>query len=202
MLNLQNRISLSKDSKLKLKEFLKNKAGVLDSKSWTLIHSRVKNDISSKLLYNQNLRCAYCQRYLYSTVPQIDHFAHKAAYPQFTFITTNLFYACNYCNSSGIKGQKNTIAVLDNRYDRTKFNILHPYYDDIDSEIIYSDSDKIIFERANCSAKGLATINFFDFDGLPMTLFRSNTLLQERRNPLLLEDERELINRCIAYKAK
>lgn len=199
MLNINTRISLSKKSKKRIKKF-KKKNGALTVDSWKRISKKVKNDISKKLLYNQNLRCAYCQRYLYDEVLQIDHFAPKTLNPEFTFTTNNLFYSCGFCNSTGIKGSKPTVNVLHNNYNQTTFLIVHPYIDNVDAEILYSDPDRITYDMAGCSQKGLDTISFFEFDKLPMTMFRANKLLYERRNPLTTADEKALIRECIAYK--
>lgn len=200
MLNIKTRISLSRDSKKRIKNFLKKRGGVLNGDSWSLVSKNVKNDISGKLLYNQSFKCTYCERYLIALTHQIDHFAHKAAYPQFTFSTTNLFYSCGFCNSSGIKGQKSTIHVLNHRYDLTTFNIVHPYYDNPDNEMVFRDADRIFFDFMSCTAKGLATIIFFSYDQLPMTTIRSRDLMYQRLNPLLINEERRLIQEAIAYK--
>lgn len=199
MLNINTRISFSKKSKKSIREFKKLNKG-FDVNSWSKISRKVKNEISKKLLYNQNLQCAYCQRYLYTESHQIDHFAPKKLNPEFSFIPNNLFYSCGFCNSASIKGSKPTVLLLHNQYNLTTFSIVHPYVDDVDLEIVYSDVDRITFDMAACTPKGLNTISFFKFDELPMTMFRSKKLLYERQNPLTTNEQKALIAKCIAYK--
>ncbi len=199
MLNINTRISLSKAAKRIIKAFCK-KNSPLTVDAWKSIRVSVKNEISKKLLLNQRLKCAYCERHLYALGNEIDHFAHKAVYPQFSFNTVNLFYACKFCNSASIKGQKPTVSTLSNHYQQCTFTILHPYFHDIDTEIIFSDLDKIYFDFLLCSQIAKDTIYFFKYDELLMTTVRSKTLVMQRLQPLTTTEENALIQECIAYK--
>lgn len=200
MLNITTRISLTKRSRKLIKKNKLSSNNILHVDSWKDISKSVKNEISKRLYYNQGYKCVYCERYLTGLLPQIDHFAHKSRYPQFSFTSINLFYACGNCNSSAIKGQKNTIYRLNVRYDNCIFEIVHPFLDDVDIHIIYQDYDKIFFDWFNCSVKGKNTIRFFDFYGLQMTDIRARTLIYERLNPYTTGEERTLIQSAISYK--
>lgn len=200
MLNITNRISLSKKGKKKISKFWKKNEGNLDAESWNKISKSVKNELSEKLLKNQGFKCAYCERYLYAQTPEMDHFAHKAKFPRFSFNPTNLFYSCGYCNSASIKGQKNTVAVFNNRYDLTTFNIVHPIRNIPDDHIKYSDVDRIDLDVAQCTFKGKRTIIFFKYHKSTMTLIRSRDLIKDRLNPLTNDQEIELIQEAIAYR--
>ena len=200
MLNIQTRISLSKKSKRIINKFWKSKAGAIQANSWKKISKKVKNELSKKILINQDFKCAYCERHLYALTPEIDHFAHKAQYARFSFNPTNLFYACGFCNSSLIKGQKNTIANLNNRYDQCEFRIVHPLRNDPNTHISFQDNDRVILDISNCTYLGKRTIIFFKYHKATMTKIRSRDLILQRRYPLSTKDQKELINECIAYK--
>lgn len=200
MLKINTRISLSHLSKGKIRKLVKKNGNVLDEDSWTKINKSIKNELSKKLFANQGFKCVYCERYLVGLSPQIDHFAHKALYPQFTFTTINLFYSCDFCNSSSRKGQKPTIQNLHTYYNSCDFKIVHPYFDDPDTEIKFQDADKIFFDWSNCTQKGKDTIEFFEFNDSIMTSIRSRTLTYERLQPILTVEERQLIQDSISYK--
>ena len=200
MINITTRISISKKEKFKINKFWKKKSGELDANSWKKISKSVKNEISEKLLKNQGYKCAYCERYLYALTPEIDHFAHKAKYSKFSFNPTNLFYSCGFCNSTSIKGQKNSVAILNNRYDLTTFKIVHPLRDNPDDHIIFSDLDRVDLNVSLCTYKSKRTIVFFEYHKPMMTLIRSRDLIKDRLNPLTSAQEIQLIQESIAYK--
>ncbi|MAT59766.1 MAG: TIGR02646 family protein [Ignavibacteriae bacterium] len=200
MLNITRRFSLSKKSKAIIKKHKIKNGGILKIQSWDKISKKVKNEISKKLFSINGFKCTYCERDLVGLTPGIDHLANKAAYPEFTFVPVNLFYSCNYCNSSSVKGQKETINKLSPFYSHCDFKIVHPYYDNPDSEIFYQDIDRIFIDYARCTQKGKNTIDFFNLSSYIMTNIRSRQLILERLNPLLPSDEKKLINETIAYK--
>jgi uncharacterized protein (TIGR02646 family) len=202
MLNITQRISLSKNARRLIKKRIKHDGG-LNVDSWTNIPRTVKNEISKKLLFNHSPQCVYCERLLIATGNQVDHFAHKASFPQYTFTTTNLFYSCTYCNSSTRKGQKSTIDLPTNvNYRLCNFSIIHPLFENPDAEIIFQDADRIYFDRTLSSIKGNNTIDFFGWDDNQMTLLRARTLVNERLFPLTLIATKQLIQEIIAYKKK
>lgn len=200
MLNITSRITLTKKTKKSIKQYLKQNHGVLDATTWSKINRRIKNEISKRLFANQGYKCVYCSRYLTGLGPEIDHFANKATYPQFTFTLVNLFYSCNFCNSPEIKGSKPTIDNINPHYNLCTFKIIHPYYDNFENEVQYQDADKIYFDLNNCTQKAKDTISFFHFDELFMTSIKSRNLLYERLNPLTSDQEKELIMKSISYR--
>lgn len=200
MLNIETRISFTIESKRKINKFWKKKQGILDADSWSEIHRSVKNEASTKLLWNQDFKCVYCERYLIHLGHEIDHFAHKAVNARFSFNPTNLFYACHSCNSAARKGQHNVVMVENDRYNQCEFCIVHPYFDNPDQEIIFTDPDRVTLDWNNCTNLGKATIVFFGFEDYTMTTVRSRQLLYDRMNPLTEDDEFFLIQEAIAYR--
>ena len=203
MLNITTRISLSKRAKKQIIKLKNKNAGSFNENSWTSISANVKNEISKRLLLAHSPRCVYCERYFISTGNQIDHFAHKAAYPQFSFSSLNLFNSCTYCNSSSRKGQKPTVIdPPNNRYDQCIFSIVHPFLNDPDVEIVFKDADKVDYDWTGCSQKGKDTILLFGWDDTMMTMFRARVLIEERLKPLTSLEEINLIQEIISYKKK
>lgn len=199
MFNITQRISLSSKSKKLIRKLIRKKKG-LNSKSWDDIQNSVKNEISRKLLETHGPKCIYCERYFIGEKNEIDHFAHKGDYSQYTFITTNLFYACNYCNSM-IKNQRDTLRDLPNiNYRLNDFEIAHPYFHNTDIEIVFKDADRIYYDWDNCTDLGKRTITFWEWDEFIFTTIRSETLVRQRLNPLTSQQEEKLINKIIAYK--
>jgi uncharacterized protein (TIGR02646 family) len=200
MLNITTRISFTKRSKRKINKFWKDKKGSLNTDSWSSIHRSVKNEVSYKLLFNQDFKCVYCERYLINLGHEIDHFAHKAVNSRFSFNPTNLFYACRACNSPARKGSYNIVMTYNNKYNDCEFCIIHPYFHNPDIEILFTDPDRVTFDWNNCSNRGKGTIVFFGFDDYTYTNIRSRQLVFERLNPLTPHDEFFLIQEAIAYR--
>jgi uncharacterized protein (TIGR02646 family) len=200
MLNINTRISLSSRSKKFISVLKRRQGGSFNTDSWNRVRKSVKNEISGKLFANQGFKCVYCERYLIAQEPQIDHFAHKGDYPQFTFTPVNLFYSCGFCNSPDRKGQQNTIDIVMPNYNDCTFSIIHPYYHIPNNELSYTDPDRIYFDRNNCSPLGIATIDFFRWDDFHYTYIRAKNLTSERIDPLTTVDEINLIQQAISYK--
>ena len=200
MLNVNSRISLSRGSKKAIKHFYKRNGGKNAQGAWDKIKKSVKNEISKKLLYCHGIRCIYCEKYLDGVGHQIDHFLHKASYPQFTFTTVNLFYSCSFCNSSARKGEKPTMLIENSRYNNCSFSIVHPLYDNPDKEIKYKDVDRIDIDWDSCSQIGKDTIIFFGFDDLIMTNIRVKNSILSKQLPVQTEEEKKFILELIAYK--
>ncbi|MBK7110370.1 MAG: hypothetical protein WAU21_11790 [Chitinophagales bacterium] len=194
------RISISHRSRSFINTLRLRQGGNFTSSSWGLIRKSVKNEVSKKLFANQGFKCVYCERYLIGHEPEIDHFAHKGEYPQFTFIPINLFYTCSFCNSSGRKGQQNTINVLMENYNQCTFSIVHPFYNVPNNEIVFTDAERIYLDLPNCTPLGIATINFFKWDDYHYSHIRAIILTNERLKPLTSVDEMQLIQKAISYK--
>lgn len=96
-----------------------------------------KDELKKKLIKNQNEKCAYCGLPLSSRNPEIDHIAPKGGpqrpyHVECTFLPINLVYACHHCNSSGCKGQNDTVESKNGStdYRQWSFKLVHPYLDD------------------------------------------------------------------------
>lgn len=124
----------------------------------------IKNRISVFTIRNQKGRCAYCETYLRPGTA-IEHFAPKCRNIEFTFHPKNLFSACSCCNSPAIKGEKPTIIEPSNiKYRKNSFRIVHPYLDNPNEHIFFTDESRIVFDKTRCTQKGLDTITFFKWD--------------------------------------
>jgi uncharacterized protein (TIGR02646 family) len=198
MLNITNRISLSKKTKREVKAH-KREFGFA-STSWSKIKNLVKNEISKKLLAMHGFRCVYCERRFIGIGNQVEHFAPKKHNPEFSFECTNLFYSCTFCNSNALKGQKPTVAVPDQYYSNCTFSILHPWRDNPNDHIIYRDADRVDIDITQCTPEGITTINFLEMLELESTLIRSQRVIIDRLMPLITSDERKLIEEAISYK--
>lgn len=200
MINLTQRISLSKKSKKKINKYVKMH-GLLDSDSWKNINKSVRHEISCKLLSIQKLQCAYCEGSLITQGNQIDHFSPKSLTPKFTYTCSNLFYACLHCNSTERKGSKPTIIdPINDYYSMNFFRIVHPLFDDTDNEIIFTDDNRATFDWERCSLKGIYTIWFFNFTDPRMTMIRNSNALLRRYSSAISFSDRVLIDSIIAYK--
>lgn len=171
MLNLHNPIVFSDDENklvnniMAVKEGEKEKSG---SELWEIGTKEVKalkGRISEWTLTEQKCRCAYCERLLEQGTTFIEHFVPKSKHREFVFEPENLFSACGRCNYTGIKGSKETLNLpLQPQYRKNAFKIVHPYIDDPDSEIVFTDETRTVFDKDKCTPKGLSTIDFFSWD--------------------------------------
>jgi uncharacterized protein (TIGR02646 family) len=198
MINITSKIRLSKTSRKIIKSHIKL-AG-LTASSWDEINRFVKNEISYKLLAYHSPKCVYCERYFIQIENQIDHFVPKAKYPQYSFTCCNLFYSCQQCNKK-LKGQESTIyGIAKKNYKQNFFNILHPYFHDIEKELIYQDVDKVNFNWGKCSDLAKFTIEFWKWDSEFSTYYRATILKNQKDNPIDNEMEKRLIEEIIAYR--
>lgn len=165
--------------------------GDVDTKS-------VKRHINQHCLYYQRCRCAYCERLLQKGENFIEHFVPKGLYREFTFEPLNLSVACTRCNSTSIKGERDTInnKPAQMKYRSNEFKIVHPYLDDTDKHIIFNDETRTTFDKDKCSKLGLATIEFFQWDAIDARLKRLT------ESPYILTDDEvvEMIRTISTYK--
>ncbi|MFR3215975.1 MAG: retron system putative HNH endonuclease [Dysgonomonas mossii] len=134
----------------------------------------IKNRISIHTLREQSCICAYCERVLCKGEVEIEHIADKGTYRQFTYESLNLVSACRSCNSTANKGTKPSIRTLNAVYRNCVFLIVHPYFDNPDEHLFYSDENKIIYDIDRCTNKGKATINMFNWHEQWAIEFRAN----------------------------
>ncbi len=158
----------------------------------------IKRHVSKHCLEHQRCKCAYCETLLQKGGNFIEHFAPKGLYREFTFEPQNLCVACGRCNSTSIKGERDTISSkpVRNRYIDNEFTIVHPYLDNTDEHIVFDDDTRTTFDKERCSEKGIATIDFFQWDAIDARLKRL------KESPYRLTDEEviELIRTISTYK--
>ncbi len=126
MLNLSNPITLSPTQIKKIQKF-----GTLRPEHWEKNETCLRKQIKKDTYSLQDGKCVYCgctEEFI--EVCDVDHIAHKAKYPEFMFTPKNLALSCKVCNSV-FKGTVDTISRYDPDYDKCKFNIVHPYLDDV-----------------------------------------------------------------------
>lgn len=174
VLDLTNRITLTKSEKKYLKEYkltLGMQGERYQSINWDRSSNefkRIKRKVKYLMLVNQNFKCAYCQKLLIGVRREVDHIVPQAdtLYPEFSFELTNLVYACSRCNTD-LKGSDNILnAPRPIYYDFNTFNceMVHPYYHIVDDHIKFRDIHKIDVDRNASSPKGQYTIDLFEMD--------------------------------------
>lgn len=121
-----------------------------------------KSELTNELLKNQGKRCAYCGSYLFEKNPHRDHIAPKVPYFKWTFWPANLVLACYPCNTDR-KKTFDPITNLHLSYRRTKFRIIHPYFDDPKDHLTFiGHRGSILVKPKAGSTKGRETIQLFD----------------------------------------
>ena len=173
MLNLTTPISYSDKEKQVVAGLMAktdNKGNLLGGTAiWsinTVNEKALKHHISVHTLKEQKCRCAYCERLLEEGGAHIEHIAPKALHRRFVYEPLNLVTSCVICNSTRIKGERETITSPEYKvYNKNTFSIVHPYLDNTDNEIVFLDPDtRMVFDLDKCSEKGKLTISFFHWD--------------------------------------
>lgn len=164
MLKLSNPIVFTQDEQNVISAVMAS--GRSGSDMWKKdVLKSIKHRISQHTLEEQSCRCAFCEALLVQGTTAIEHIAPKGKHPQFTFEPLNLVSACGRCNSTAIKGQKDTIIhPVNNDYCKNSFVIVHPRLDGQDVDIKFTDNTRVAFDKQNCTQKGLDTIAFFHWD--------------------------------------
>lgn len=158
----------------------------------------IQHHISTHTIIAQGGRCAYCERVLSKGEVEIEHIAPKNHYGDFTFEPYNLVSSCTCCNAPVNKGQNKTIIDPVNKvaYEKNSFSIVHPYFDNPDDHIKYLDADRTVFDENNCSGKGKATINLFNWKEY-WAIVKRLEIASMRRYPL---DVQKLAAEIATYK--
>ena len=127
--------------------------------------NNIKHRLSLHTLRFQGGRCAFCESLLREGDAPIEHIVPKSKHGEYSFTPLNVVTSCTSCNSPSKKGDIDTVILpLAGKYEDNQFKIVHPYLDDPDEHIKYKDTEKIYLDIANCSPKGLWTINLFHWD--------------------------------------
>jgi uncharacterized protein (TIGR02646 family) len=88
-----------------------------DSKSAKV--QKFKEHVKEKFRESQRGRCAFCRRQLGDIRDtHLEHFIEKAAYPDFTFVITNLALTCSTCNGRKEDERKRLLKTLRVRAKR------------------------------------------------------------------------------------
>ncbi|MFS1286303.1 HNH endonuclease [Pseudomonas piscis] len=154
------------------------------AKQWDLKTNQMKAykaSLLEQLLKIQNNRCVYCGTGLRRQLVDREHFAHKdqkGGWPEFMFITENLFAACGYCNRM-LKGTKSMIKLYNKNYRDCEFHLIHPYFDTASEEISFVErgvSDAIFVKKI--TQKGEDTIDFFELDSASATARRAGYITE------------------------
>ena len=120
----------------------------------------LKNRMSEYTLLQQGNKCAYCEDFITGGA-QLDHIVPKQLHPEFCYEPKNLLSSCAVCNMY-IKNAGDTIKEpIQRRYEKNEFTIVHPYLDDPEEHIKFTNEDKVIIDEGGSSELGKATIAFF-----------------------------------------
>lgn len=175
MLNLTNVLVLNKQQNAIIKRF-----GVLTADHWKRNQTRLRKAIWGDLQNMQKDRCVYCGCRVWGN-GDVEHIAHKSAYPQFLFTPKNLAYSCKRCNQK-FKGDTNVVSVIDTAYDKCQFTIVHPYMDDVSH---FFDTTKLRIQiQPNLNTadakKAQTTYSLFHWDDPDVVEQRAaNTMVEE-----------------------
>lgn len=172
-----------------------NTDGWKDRKNMT---NAIKNRIRTHTIIAQRGRCAYCETPLLRGAHAIEHLAPKGLYGEFCYEPYNLVTACSSCNSTSNKGEVDTIVSPANRrdYAANRFKMVHPYFDNPDIHLKYSDKERTLFDMPNCSKEGQFTINMFHWN--ETWAYRQRVINSRTRD--LPMDVLKLVAEIITYK--
>lgn len=172
----------------------------------TVMMNNIKKSINTQLNLFQNEKCCYCGLKLWETSRgEIEHIAPKRgrpkAYPEFTFTKKNLALACEYCNGSSKKGQKDIILKYNANYNRCEFKLVHPYFDDPDLHYEWVNN-KTKIQIRHKTGKGQYSISLFKLDQPSMSDARGKQYIYERKVAKIAQKQRyiNLFKRIISFR--
>lgn len=165
----------------------------------------LKTSIKERLEKVQGTDCAYCGLALGETSEaQIEHIAPKGVrtdkktplYPQFMFTKKNLVLACSFCNGFNKKGTEDTIRIYDDEYNKCKFKIVHPYFDDPRDHYDWAiDGDGILISFK--SDEGEESINLFKLNEEQQTIARAKKFKQLDEKRKITPKDQELLDKIV-----
>ncbi|WP_431610680.1 HNH endonuclease [Chryseobacterium sp. 'Rf worker isolate 10'] len=149
----------------------------------------IVSKIKAKLEKIQGPYCIYCGLHEKHCGPlEREHIAPKGykSHPQFMFEPQNLALACHHCNFD-LKKEYDTINKINTNYSKCTFNIIHPYFDNINSHISFvSKEGMVLIKSKRYSRKGRNYIRLFELDSVYNT---------EKRSGLLIVNEVKSLNK-------
>lgn len=170
---------------------------VTDGKAWnksTNEMNRIKEKVKCHLYSVQNHRCAYCgTRLNVGGRAEIEHVAPKGVslHPEFTFHELNLLFACEHCNGSSKKGQKDIVITKSSDYQKCHFSIVHPFFDD--PKLHYQWIENVPICVKSDTDKGKKSIKIFELDSIYLTEDRAvRFLAKSRKRHITLTPAQEL----------
>jgi hypothetical protein len=89
------------------------------------------------------------------------------------------------------------VAPVKRRYEQNKFTIVHPYFNNPDMHIKYTNQDRVIVDREGSTDLGKATIDFFHLNDYPSYCQRASLFGDLKKYPI---DNIKLAKACSAYK--
>lgn len=131
------------------------------------LFGRFLREIRILLAEESQGRCVYCEQEIgITSYGQVDHFYPRFEYPNRCFDWDNLFLSCQLCNN--VKGN----------FDPCKngeLEILHPAYDDIQSQISTNESGYLVGN----SVRAINTIDLFKLN-------RDQLVAQRKKNNIIM----------------
>jgi len=164
----------------------------------------IKSSIATQLNEIQNQKCCYCGLQLWETGRgEIEHIAPRAsrikAYPEFTFEKMNLALACEHCNGSSKKGEKNVIFRKHAVYRHCEFKLVHPYFDNPQDHYEWiNEITKIVIRHKTW--KGLYSIILFKLKDLAIARAKQYIYEQKVNERMTDQETKEKYNRIISFE--
>ena len=156
----------------------------------------LKNSISEYTLKMQDNLCAYCEE-LITGGAQLDHIVPKQLHSEFCYEPKNLVTSCAVCNMYIKNAGDTIIAPVKKRYEQNIFTIVHPYFNDPDVHIKFTNEDRVVIDKNSSTELGKATIDFFHMNDYPAYCKRANRFSDSVKYPI---DAIKLAKVCSAYK--
>lgn len=166
-----------------LKPYVQAHGGEKGWKKAAINTKDLKNSISEYTLTHQRCRCVYCED-LITGGAQLDHVVPKQLHPDYCYEPKNLVTSCAVCNMYIKNGGDTIVNPIVRRYEKNRFMIVHPYFNNPDLHIKYTNGDKVIIDRNNSTVLGKATIDFFHLNDYPAYCLRAKRFGDEARYPI------------------
>ena len=170
MLKLTRPYKLSKDEWLHVSKvlipYVKAHGGEMGWSKGDNQTKDLKNRISKYTLIRQKNRCAYCEGFMSGGI-QLDHFVPKQLHPEFCYEPKNLISSCAKCNMYVKNAGDTVVTPIKTRYEQNVFKIVHPYFNDPEIHIKFTNEDRVIIDTKGSTDLGRATIDFFHMNDYP-----------------------------------
>lgn len=199
---ITDNIVYTNDEKRDIRAIGKMNGDSWDNPTLTNIRDNIKNQLNiaqRNIVFPEKygfIDCAYCGLIMGGTGrKEVEHIAHKAKHPEFSYHSMNLVFACSHCNGSSKKGQKEVVASkptininhvaatyfsdVETKYNQTKFKILHPKINNPDTDYRWGDAEKVIL-LDGVTPEAKKSIEMFDLRDFHMTSERQKQYENEQ----------------------